>query len=116
VGFAQPYYAFTGMEDFPPADDDDEIVTVGGRIPDVVSVDAIEPLTLHVRFDDGIEGKVRFEPSYLTGVWSLLRDPNYFKQVGLRHGAVSWPNETPDMCPDAMHAEIVKHNGDWVLQ
>jgi len=103
------------MDDLPVADDDDEIVTVGRRLPDVTHVEAVAPLTLFVRFDDGIEGKVRFEQSHLNGVWALLRDAEYFARVGLRHGAVSWPNETPDMCPDTMHDEIVKHGGEWIL-
>ena len=103
------------MDRFPPADDDDEIITVGARIPDVVQVEAIAPLTLFVRFDDGVEGKVRFEESHLRNIWAKLRDPAYFDRVGIRHGAVSWPNEEPDMCPDTMHDEIVKHRGEWVL-
>jgi hypothetical protein len=103
------------MERPPVEDDDDELVTVGGSIPNVVSVEAIAPLTLFVRFDDGVEGKVRFEESHLYGIWAKLRDPAYFSQVGIAHGAVSWPNEEPDMCPDSMHDEIVKHDGEWVL-
>ena len=104
------------MEQPPVEDDDDELITVGGPIPNVVSVEAIAPLTLLVRFDDGVEGKVRFEESYLNNIWAKLRDPAYFRQVGIKHGAVSWPDEEPDMCPDSMHAEIVKHGGNWVLQ
>ena len=115
MDYVKPGYAFTGMEQFAPADDDDEIVTVGRRLPDVVDVEAIAPLTLFVRFDDGIEGCVRFEDSYLSGIWGKLRDPAYFQQVGIQYGAVSWPNEEPDMCPDSMHDEIVKHGGEWVL-
>jgi hypothetical protein len=112
----EPRYAFTGMEPLPISDDDDEIVTVGRTLPNVVHVEAVDLLTLLVRFDDGIEGKVRFEDTYLKNIWSILRDPEYFKQVGIQHGAVSWPNECPDMCPDTMHDEIVKHHGEWVLQ
>ena len=112
---AQPHFAFSGMDALPVADDDDEIVTVGNPLANVVHVEAIAPLTLLVRFDDGVEGKVRFEPDRLRGVWALLRDPAYFSRVGIQYGAVSWPNETPDMCPDTMHDEIVRHDGEWVL-
>lgn len=104
------------MERFAPADDDNEIVTVGRRLPDVVHVEAIAPLTLFVRFDDGVEGRVRFETSHLENIWAKLRDPEYFKMVGVQYGAVSWPNEEPDMCPDTMHDEIVRHGGEWVLR
>ena len=104
------------MDPLPIEADDDEIVTVGAPLPRVVHVEAIAPLTLHVRFDDGLDGTVRFDESYLTNIWSLLRDPDYFARVGLRYGAVSWPNEEPDMCPDAMYDEIVEHGGNWVLK
>jgi Protein of unknown function (DUF2442) len=112
----EPVIAFTGMDPLPPEDDDDEIVTVGEPIPNVVSVSAVAPLTLAVKFDNGVEGRVRFEESALYGVFALLKDPKYFGKVGIQYGAVSWPNETPDMCPDTMHDEIVRHGGEWVLQ
>ena len=102
------------LPDWQPGDD--EIVEVGGPIPHVVHVEAVAPLTLLVKFDDGIEGRVRFEKSRLYGVWEKLRDPSYFGQVGIQFGAVSWPNEEPDMCPDTMHDEIVKNGGEWVVQ
>ncbi len=100
------------MPDLP---DDDEIVTVGGPLAHVEHVEVSAPLTLFVRFDDGIEGSVRFEPTHLRGVFEVLKDPDYFARVGIAHGAVSWPNEMPDLAPDAMHDEIEK-NGEWVLQ
>lgn len=111
----QPRYAFTGMEDLPPRDNDDELITVGEPIRDVVSVAAVAPMTLAVRFEDGLEGSVRFEPSYLKGAFAKLRDPAYFVQVGIAHGAVSWPNEEPDMAPDTMY-DGVKAHGEWVLR
>lgn len=95
---------------------DDEIVTVGDPIPDVVHVEAAGPLTLFVRFDDGVEGKVRFTEESLRGVFAKLRDPAVFGQVGILYGAVSWPNEDPDMAPDRMHDELLAGNGEWVVQ
>ena len=81
----------------------------------VVKVEVVGPLTLWVEHRDGVSGKVRFCESHLRGVFEILRDPDYFAQVGIAHGAVSWPNEMPDLAPDAMHDEIQK-NGEWVLQ
>ena len=104
------------MDPLPPADDDDEIVTVGEPIWDVVKVEVAGPLTLSIEFEDGVKGTVRFAASYLQNVWAKLRDPAYFAQVGISFGAVSWPNEEPDMCPSTMYDEIVTHNGEWVLQ
>ena len=96
-------------------DGDDEIVTVGGPLPHVEHVEVIAPLTLFVRYDDGVEGKVNFGQSALKGVFAKLGDPGYFKQVGIAWGAVSWPNEDPDMAPDVMHSEIIAGNGEWTV-
>lgn len=116
MDYCKPGFAFTGMEPIPVADDDNEIVTVGDPMPNVVGVEAVAPLTLSVTFDDGLVGRVRFAETALVGVFGLLKDPAYFGQVGVQHGAVSWPNETPDMCPDAMHSAITRHGGEWVVQ
>ncbi|WP_294105499.1 DUF2442 domain-containing protein [Sphingomonas sp.] len=104
-----------GLDQLPPQVDDDEIVTVGGPIWDVVKVEAIGPLTLAVEFEDGLKGCVRFEPSFLRGHFAKLADPDYFVQVTAPHGAVSWPNEQPDMAPDTMYDGIKAH-GMWVLR
>ncbi len=114
MDYCKPGYAFTGMDRFPPADDDDELITVGEPIWDVVKAEVVGPLTLAVAFEDGLAGTVRFEPSYLRGAFAGLADPSYFAQVGIAHGAVSWPNELPDLAPDTMHDEIAAH-GEWVL-
>jgi hypothetical protein len=83
-------------------------------LADVISVEAIGHLTLLVEFDDGVTGEVRFQESHLHGVFEKLRDPDFFKQVGIAHGAVSWPNETVDLAPDNMHHHLAKY-GEWIL-
>ena len=40
--------------------------------------------------------------------------PDVFAQVGIDHGAVTWPGEI-DLAPDAMYDEI-KASGQWVLE
>jgi Protein of unknown function (DUF2442) len=81
----------------------------------VVKVEVVGPLTLWVEHLDGVKGQVRFEPSHLRGVFEILKDPDYFAQVGIAHGAVSWPNEMPDLAPDNMHIHL-QRDGEWVLQ
>ena len=83
-------------------------------LADVISVEATGPLTLFVEFDDGVKGEVRFEQSHLHGVFERLRDPDFFRQVGIAHGAVSWPNEAVDLAPDNMHIHLAR-DGEWVL-
>jgi hypothetical protein len=81
---------------------------------DVVDVQPEAPLTLSVRFADGLCGKVRFELTHLYGVFEVLKDPALFKQAYVEHGAVTWPGEL-DLAPDAMYHEIKAH-GEWVLR
>jgi hypothetical protein len=78
----------------------------------VVEVQAISELSLQVRFADGVQGTVKFEPAYLTGVFAALKDPGFFSQVHVASGAVTWPGEL-DLAPDAMYEEIKVH-GEWV--
>ena len=80
---------------------------------DVVSVNPINYLKLEVKFLDGLSGRVKIHPSYLTGVFEPLQDQDYFKQVYLDHGGVTWPGEL-DLAPDAMYRKI-KTNGEWII-
>jgi hypothetical protein len=80
---------------------------------DVVDVKPLEGLGLFVRFADGLAGEVRFTPEHLTGGFEPLKDPAFFKQVYLDHGAVAWPGQI-DLAPDAMYQEI-KAKGISVL-
>ena len=81
---------------------------------DVIEVKVTESLCLYVRFDDGTDGRVRFMPQHLTGVFESLKNPQFFKQVFIDNGVVAWPNEV-DLAPDAMYQGIKKH-GEWILQ
>jgi hypothetical protein len=80
---------------------------------DVIDVKPIAPLAIQVWFEDGTVGKVRFEPSHLTGVFEALRDPEVFQQAHVVEGAVAWPGDL-DLAPDAMYQQI-KSNGEWLL-
>ena len=80
----------------------------------VVSVTPTAPLGLTVRFVDGTEGKVRFEPTHLRGVFEALNDPAFFSQARVECGVVTWPGEI-DLAPDAMYREI-QRTGEWVLR
>ena len=58
-----------------------------------------------MRFADGVSGLIRLKPEYLTGVLAPVRDPHFFRQVYIEHGAVAWPGEI-DLAPDAMYIEV----------
>lgn len=80
----------------------------------VASLQVQDARSFKVRFVDGLEGSVRFEPSHLTGVFEVLRDESVFRQAYIEYGAVTWPGEL-DLAPDAMYDEIKAH-GVWVLR
>jgi hypothetical protein len=68
--------------------------------------------TLHVVFNDGVEGDVDLEAFIHApdaGVFEALRDPAAFAQVFLQWGALTWPGDL-DLAPDAMH-EAIKETG-----
>lgn len=81
--------------------------------PDVVQVQALPPLALQVEFADGTTGTVQFKESHLTGVFQTLLDPDFFKQVRIEDGVVTWPGEL-DLAPDAMY-QAIKSEGQWIL-
>jgi hypothetical protein len=72
---------------------------------DVVEVKAEPDFWLRIRFADGLCGSVRLAPEEMQGALAPLRDPDYFSQVYLDHGAVAWPGEI-DLAPDAMYRDI----------
>lgn len=80
---------------------------------DVVEVKPVEELGLFIRFADGLTGVVRFTREHLTGVFEPLKNPAFFNQVYIDHGAVAWPGQI-DLAPDAMYRDI-KENGISVL-
>lgn len=81
---------------------------------DVTEVSVTGNFTLRVCFRDGVEGAVKFLPTFFRGVFSRLHDPALFRQVSVVDGVVTWPGEL-DLAPDAMHDEI-KRRGEWILQ
>jgi hypothetical protein len=80
---------------------------------DVVDVCVLEPGCLHVKFADGLEGKVRFLCSAYKGVFEKLRDPSEFNKVYVNGYFITWPGDL-DLAPDTMYQEIEK-TGEWVI-
>jgi len=80
---------------------------------DVIEVSVTGNFALSVHFKDGVEGTVKFLPSFFRGVFSHLCDPVLFRQVRVVDGVLTWPGDL-DLAPDAMHDEI-KQSGEWVL-
>jgi len=80
---------------------------------DVTEIKLIGEFEIVVHFRDGVEGVVKFLPTFFRGVFAHLRDQSEFKKVKVIDGVVTWPGEL-DLAPDAMHDEL-KRNGEWLL-
>ncbi len=80
---------------------------------DVTDVKIAGDYAISVQFRDGVEGVVKFSPTFFRGVFSHLQDQSQFQQVTVVDGVVTWPGEL-DLAPDAMHDELRK-NGLWLL-
>jgi len=81
---------------------------------DVIEAQVTRHLEFTVTFADGLRGKVKLLPCHLYGVFAALKDPDFFNQLSVSDGFVSWPNEI-DLAPDAMY-QAIKRDGEWVLQ
>jgi hypothetical protein len=72
----------------------------------IVKVEALEGYRLRVIFEDGVAGIVDLSERLFGPVFELLKDPAYFRQVGIdEFGAVCWPNSA-NLAPDALHARL----------
>jgi hypothetical protein len=80
---------------------------------DVIEVQPVKHLHLNVKFRDGLNGKVIFKESHLSGVFEALKNPDLFSKVNCEHGFVEWPGEI-DLASDAMYEEV-KKTGVWEL-
>ena len=81
---------------------------------DVIEARVIGELSFTVRFADGLSGRVRFLPSYLYGVFEKLKHPDFFNQIQVTDGFVSWGDDEVDLAPDAMYRAI-SQSGEWLL-
>jgi hypothetical protein len=77
-------------------------------IPNVVSVTAMQPYKLLLRFDDGAEGQFDLADAVeFVGVFEPIKDPAYFAQVTLNReiGTVVWPNGA-DLDPIVLYSAV----------
>ncbi len=73
---------------------------------DVKNVKPLPSYRIQVEIEDGRKGVFDVTPYLDHGVFRELRNVHYFNQVGIRFGAVTWPNEQ-DIAPETLIAELV---------
>ena len=72
---------------------------------DVKTVKPMSDYRIYVEIEDGRKGVFDLKPYLNHGVFRQLRDVNYFNQVGILFGAVTWPHEQ-DIAPETLLAEL----------
>ncbi len=70
----------------------------------VIEAKANDDLTLDLRFSDGTLRRFDTKPYLEMGVFTELKDVNYFKNVTVAYGTVQWPNEQ-DFAPETLYIE-----------
>ncbi|MGK5048461.1 DUF2442 domain-containing protein [Janthinobacterium sp. GB4P2] len=80
---------------------------------DVIEVKVAGDFALAVRFQNGLEGAVRFLPSFFRGVFTHLSNLSEFQKVQIVDGVVTWLGEL-DLALNAMYAAI-ENSGEWLL-
>lgn len=73
---------------------------------DVKTVKPLANHQIHVELADGRQGLFDLTPYLDHGVFRELRDPVYFRRVGIQLGAVTWPNGQ-DIAPETLVAGLV---------
>jgi hypothetical protein len=72
---------------------------------DVKSVKPLSGFRIYIETVSGQKGIFDLTPYLDHGVFSELRDINYFNQVGIVFGAVTWPHDQ-DIAPETLLAEM----------
>jgi hypothetical protein len=77
-------------------------------LKDIIEVKALDPYSLFIRFEDGVEGVVAVDELVtFDGVFAPLRDPVEFRKVSIHPelGVVCWPSGA-DLDSDVLHARL----------
>jgi hypothetical protein len=75
--------------------------------PRVKSVVPHDDFTLELVFGNGEVGIYDCNPLLNFGVFSELKNLDYFREVRAEGGTVVWPNEQ-DICPDTLYEDSRK--------
>lgn len=79
--------------------------------PRIQSVKARDDYQLLLAFTNGEQGIYDCKPLLNFGIFKELQDLDYFKQVAVLSGTVSWPHEQ-DICPDTLYLDAKMINPD----
>ena len=72
----------------------------------VVSVRANKDFSLDLKFNDGSARRFDVKPYLDLGIFTELKDLDYFSQVKIAFGTVQWPHEQ-DISPETLYLDSV---------
>jgi hypothetical protein len=72
---------------------------------DAKTVRPLDDYQIYVELEDGRKGVFDLKPYLNHGVFRELKDKNYFLQVNILLGSVTWPNEQ-DIAPETLVAGL----------
>jgi hypothetical protein len=70
----------------------------------VIAAKANEDFSLDLKFNDGSVKRFDVKPYLNCGVFTELKDFEYFRQVSIAYGTVHWPHEQ-DISPETLYLE-----------
>ena len=70
--------------------------------PRVIKVIPEENYRLSIEFDNHERREFDVTPYLDRGIFSELKDPDYFRHVSVSMGTIQWPNGQ-DFCPDTLY-------------
>ena len=73
---------------------------------DVKAVKPLPDYRIYVEIEDGRYGIFDMKPYLDRGAFRELKDEQYFNQVGILFGAVTWPHEQ-DIAPETLLDEMI---------
>ncbi len=73
----------------------------------VISAEPTENFVLHIHLSNGKTGLFDVSPYLDKGVFTELRDPQYFRRVRVAFGGVMWLHEQ-DFSPETIECELVE--------
>ncbi len=70
----------------------------------VLAVKANDDFSLNLKFNDGSVRRFDVKPYLDFGIFTELKDLDYFNQVKIAFGTVQWPHDQ-DISPDTLYLE-----------
>jgi hypothetical protein len=84
-------------------------------LPLVVQAEHRGEFRLHLKFTDGVQGTIDFEPWLDGPVFEALKEPAYFRRFFVEGGTVAWPNGA-DVAPETLHDAVLATRANTALQ